>query len=138
MSATRFTSAVEKFISSAVRIEVTTFEPSSTMFLSLSSRWIKDYRNINHIGVNNMYEKQVEITAENGLHTRPAAQFVKEAKSFDADITVTSNGKSASAKSLFKLQTLGLVKGTVVSISAEGPQAQDAVDHLVALMDELH
>ena len=54
-----------------------------------------------------MYEKQVEITAENGLHTRPAAQFVKEAKGFDADITVTSNGKSASAKSLFKLQTLG-------------------------------
>ena len=63
-----------------------------------------------------MYEKQVEITAENGLHTRPAAQFVKEAKGFDADITVTSNGKSASAKSLFKLQTLGLVKGTQVTI----------------------
>lgn len=83
-----------------------------------------------------MYEKQVEITAENGLHTRPAAQFVKEAKAFDADITVTSNGKSA--KSLFKLQTLGLVKGTVVTISAEGPQAQQAVDHLVALMDQLH
>ncbi|MDC0611596.1 HPr family phosphocarrier protein [Vibrio sp.] len=84
-----------------------------------------------------MYEKQVEITAENGLHTRPAAQFVKEAKGFDAEITVTSNGKSASAKSLFKLQTLGLVKGTVVTISAEGAQAQQAVDHLVALMDHL-
>lgn len=84
-----------------------------------------------------MYEKQVEITAENGLHTRPAAQFVKEAKAFDADITVTSNGKSASAKSLFKLQTLGLVKGTVVTISAEGPQAKEAVEHLVALMDQL-
>jgi phosphocarrier protein HPr len=62
---------------------------------------------------------------------------VKEAKAFDADITVTSNGKSASAKSLFKLQTLGLVKGTVVTISAEGPQAQASVDHLVALMDKL-
>ncbi|HGS5721301.1 TPA: HPr family phosphocarrier protein [Vibrio cholerae] len=85
-----------------------------------------------------MYEKQVEITAENGLHTRPAAQFVKEAKAFDADITLTSNGKSASAKSLFKLQTLGLVKGTVVTISAEGPQAKEAVEHLVALMDQLH
>ena len=64
--------------------------------------------------------------------------FVKEAKAFDADITVTSNGKSASAKSLFKLQTLGLVKGTVVTISAEGPQAKEAVEHLVALMDQLH
>ncbi|ODP99156.1 MULTISPECIES: phosphocarrier protein Hpr [Salinivibrio] len=84
-----------------------------------------------------MYQKQVEITAENGLHTRPAAQFVKEAKSYDADITVESNGKSASAKSLFKLQTLGLTKGTMVTISAEGAQAQQAVDHLVKLMDEL-
>ncbi|MGF1763643.1 HPr family phosphocarrier protein [Aliivibrio kagoshimensis] len=85
-----------------------------------------------------MYSKQVEITAENGLHTRPAAQFVKEAKSFDADISVTSNGKTASAKSLFKLQTLGLVKGTVVTISAEGEQAEAAVDTLVALMADLH
>ncbi|OOF21491.1 HPr family phosphocarrier protein [Salinivibrio sp. IB574] len=71
-----------------------------------------------------MYKKQVEITAENGLHTRPAAQFVKDAKAYDADITVESNGKSASAKSLFKLQTLGLTKGTMVTISAEGAQAR--------------
>ncbi|WP_434356394.1 phosphocarrier protein Hpr [Parasalinivibrio latis] len=84
-----------------------------------------------------MFQKDVVITAENGLHTRPAAQFVKEAKGFDADITVTSNGKSASAKSLFKLQTLGLTKGTNVTISAEGAQAQAAVEHLVKLMDEL-
>ncbi|MGI3026602.1 HPr family phosphocarrier protein, partial [Vibrio cholerae] len=40
-----------------------------------------------------MYEKQVEITAENVLHTRPAAQFVTEAKAFDSDITVTSKRK---------------------------------------------
>ena len=50
-----------------------------------------------------MYSKDVEITAPNGLHTRPAAQFVKEAKAFASDITVSSAGKSASAKSLFKI-----------------------------------
>ncbi|RKF18067.1 phosphocarrier protein Hpr [Alginatibacterium sediminis] len=84
-----------------------------------------------------MFEKNVVITAENGLHTRPAAQFVKEAKAFPCTITVASNGKSASAKSLFKLQTLGLTKGTEVTISAEGEDEQKAVEHLVALMDEL-
>ena len=84
-----------------------------------------------------MFEKQVEITAENGLHTRPAAQFVKEAKNFDAKITLESNGKEASATSLFKLQTLGLTKGTVVTIKAEGPQEVEAVEFLVKLMDEL-
>lgn len=84
-----------------------------------------------------MYNKTVIITAANGLHTRPAAQFVKEAKAFSSDITVEVGGKSASAKSLFKLQTLGLTKGTSVVIKAEGADEQKAVDTLVALMAEL-
>lgn len=84
-----------------------------------------------------MYKQDVTITAPNGLHTRPAAQFVKEAKTFDSEITVTSNGKSASAKSLFKLQTLGLTQGTLITISAEGDDAQQAVEHLVKLIPEL-
>lgn len=67
-----------------------------------------------------MFQQEVTITAPNGLHTRPAAQFVKEAKAFSSDISLISGGKSASAKSLFKLQTLGLTQGTVVTISAEG------------------
>ena len=84
-----------------------------------------------------MFSKDVEITAPNGLHTRPAAQFVKEAKAFASDVTVTSGGKSASAKSLFKLQTLGLTQGTVITISAEGEDEQQAVEHLVALIPTL-
>lgn len=84
-----------------------------------------------------MFEKNVVITAENGLHTRPAALFVKEAKAFSSDITVTNGAKSANAKSLFKLQTLGLTKGTSVVIRAEGSDEQQAVAKLVALMDEL-
>ncbi len=84
-----------------------------------------------------MYSKTVTITAESGLHTRPAAQFVKDAKSFDAKITVTSNGKTASATSLFKLQTLGLTQGTEIVISAEGEQSQTAVDALAQFITEL-
>jgi len=84
-----------------------------------------------------MYQQDVTIIAPNGLHTRPAAQFVKEAKTFNSEITVTANGKSASAKSLFKLQTLGLVQGTVITISAEGDDEQQAVDSLVKLVPEL-
>ncbi|MDA3978633.1 MULTISPECIES: phosphocarrier protein Hpr [Gallibacterium] len=84
-----------------------------------------------------MYSQEITITAPNGLHTRPAAQFVKEAKGFSSDITVTSGGKSASAKSLFKLQTLGLTQGTTITISAEGEDEKAAVDHLVALIPTL-
>ena len=84
-----------------------------------------------------MFQQEVTITAPNGLHNRPAAQFVKEAKAFTSDITLSSGGKSASAKSLFKLQTLGLTQGTVVTISAEGEDEQQAVEFLVKLMGEL-
>lgn len=84
-----------------------------------------------------MYSQEITITAPNGLHTRPAAQFVKEAKGFSSDITVTSGGKSASAKSLFKLQTLGLTQGTTITISAEGEDEKAAVDYLVALIPTL-
>lgn len=45
-----------------------------------------------------MFQQEVTITAPNGLHTRPAAQFVKEAKAFTSDITLSSGGKSTSAK----------------------------------------
>ncbi|OAT35136.1 phosphocarrier protein Hpr [Proteus myxofaciens] len=84
-----------------------------------------------------MYQQEVTITAPNGLHTRPAAQLVKDAKTFSSDISLISGGKSASAKSLFKLQTLGLTQGTVVTISAEGEDEKEAVEHLVKLMAEL-
>ncbi|EFA28368.1 phosphocarrier protein HPr, partial [Haemophilus influenzae HK1212] len=84
-----------------------------------------------------MYSKDVEIIAPNGLHTRPAAQFVKKAKAFSSEITVTSGGKSASAKSLFKLQTLALTQGTTLTISADGEDEQQAVEHLVALIPTL-
>ncbi|WP_094752039.1 HPr family phosphocarrier protein [Psychromonas sp. CD1] len=84
-----------------------------------------------------MYQKTVTITAPNGLHTRPAAQFVKEAKTFASDITVELDSKSASAKSLFKLQTLGLTQGTTVNIKAEGVDEQKAVNALVELMATL-
>ncbi len=84
-----------------------------------------------------MFQKDVKITAEQGLHTRPASQFAKAAKGYDAEVMVSANGKSAKATSLLKLQTLGLTQGTMMTISAEGPQAQEAVEQLAALVAEL-
>ncbi|MDF2155297.1 HPr family phosphocarrier protein [Vibrio sp. CAU 1672] len=72
-----------------------------------------------------MFKKNAVITAENGLHTRPAAQFVKEAKKYSEEVELISNGKSATAKNLFKLQTLNLVKGTEVTVQSTNRQAVD-------------
>lgn len=84
-----------------------------------------------------MFKKEIIITALNGLHTRPATQFVKEAKNFNSEITISSNGKQASAKSLFKLQTLGLSKGSIMIISAHGPDEKQAVLHLIKFISDL-
>ncbi|GAL36236.1 phosphotransferase system phosphocarrier protein HPr [Vibrio maritimus] len=50
-----------------------------------------------------MYKKNAVITAESGLHTRPAAQFVKQAKQYAEDVEIVSKGKTATAKNLFKI-----------------------------------
>lgn len=84
-----------------------------------------------------MYHKNITITASHGLHTRPATQFVKEAKIFTSDITIISNGQKASAKSLFKLQTLGLSKGSIITISADGKDEKQAVQHLIKFITTL-
>ncbi|MGK2897019.1 MAG: HPr family phosphocarrier protein [Candidatus Makana argininalis] len=78
-----------------------------------------------------MYQKKIKIDAKNGIHTRPAVMLVTEAKKFISDITIHSKGKSANAKSLFKLQSLDLSKNTIIEIVAEGEDEYKAINHLV-------
>lgn len=84
-----------------------------------------------------MFQKEIMITAINGLHTRPATQFVKKAKNFNSEIIIKSNGKQANAKSLFKLQALGLSQGSTIIISANGTDEEQAVCHLIQFITEL-
>ena len=84
-----------------------------------------------------MFQQEVTITAPNGLHTRPAAQFVKSPKGFTSRDYCDFQRKAPARKSLFKLQTLGLTQGTVVTISQKAEDEQKAVEHLVKLMAEL-
>ena len=84
-----------------------------------------------------MFAKEVEVTCKNGLHTRPAARFVKRAKEFESNIIVFAGGEQASAKSLFKFQTLTLENGKMIKIQAEGPDEQQAVEALAAMIPEL-
>jgi len=72
----------------------------------------------------------VTVVNEEGLHARPAAEFVKLASTYDARVTV--NG--VDGKSLLRIMTLALNRGSDATISATGPQARDAVDGLVALI----
>ena len=60
------------------------------------------------------------ITDPVGIHARPAGLLVKEAKQYDSTITITKDGKSADAKKLMALMSLGVKQGDTVEISVEG------------------
>ena len=81
-----------------------------------------------------MVEKEAVVVPEAGLHARPAALFVKEAKGYGSDIVVIKDGREANAKSSLKLMTLGARHGDTLLIRAEGEDEEEAVDALVAIL----
>ncbi len=78
--------------------------------------------------------RNVDICNERGLHARASAKFVKLAAGFDAEVTVTKDGTRVDARSIMGLMMLAAGPGCVVEISAEGPQAAEAVEALAALV----
>ena len=81
-----------------------------------------------------MVERETTVGPAEGLHARPAAQFVKAAKQFSSDIVVAKGDREANAKSSLKIMTLGAKKGDSIVIRAEGDDAQEAVDALTELI----
>jgi phosphotransferase system HPr (HPr) family protein len=81
-----------------------------------------------------MVESQATVGPQEGLHARPAAQFVKTAKRFSSEILVLKGERQANAKSSLKIMTLGARKGDTLTIRAEGDDAQEAVDALAKLI----
>jgi phosphotransferase system HPr (HPr) family protein len=81
-------------------------------------------------------EEEVTIVPEEGLHARPAAEFVKAAKEYDSQIKVVKGEKEANAKSSLNLMSLGATKGDKLVIRAEGEDEEAAVERLAALITE--
>lgn len=77
------------------------------------------------------YEREVLVRNPEGLHARPAAEFVKLANTFPVKVTV--NGKDA--KSLLGIMSLGLTAGSTARISTDDPDGRTAVDALADLVD---
>jgi phosphocarrier protein len=69
-----------------------------------------------------------------GLHARASAKFVKLASSFEAEIQVTRDGVTVDARSIMGLLMLGAGNGCSIEITAEGSDAQDAIDALGELV----
>jgi len=81
-----------------------------------------------------MFEKEVLVSCESGLHNRQATYFVQKANEFECSIWIESGNRKMNAKSLLGIMSLGIVTGTTVTLSATGADAEAAVAALEALL----
>jgi len=82
------------------------------------------------------YEIEVEIKNSDGLHMRPAMQFVDVAGRFDCDIQVSNGDTSVDAKSIMQMTMLAATCGTKLKIKAHGVDAEQAINDLRKLVEQ--
>lgn len=86
-------------------------------------------------------ERQVTIQNVNGLHARPAMQFVDCATGYESDITVArpadhpEGPAEVDAKSVMQMLTLFATQGTTLTLRADGPDADAALEALVRMVE---
>lgn len=80
-------------------------------------------------------DRTVTIRNRLGLHARPAGEFVKTASKFESKITVTKGDLGVNGKSIMGVMTLAAECGSKVTVSAEGDDAEAAVEALATVLD---
>ncbi|WP_445478350.1 HPr family phosphocarrier protein [Lysinibacillus irui] len=83
-----------------------------------------------------MIERRVQVKLKLGLQARQAALFVQEANRFSADIFLEKDEKKVNAKSIMGVMSLAIAKGTEVTLSSEGNDAEQAVTALATLIEK--
>ncbi len=79
--------------------------------------------------------RQVTVTNSHGLHARTAAILVKTANRFACEIQLDKEGARVNAKSIMGVLMLAAAQGTVLTVTAEGPDAPQAMAALVTLFE---
>jgi phosphocarrier protein HPr len=83
-----------------------------------------------------MNERQVRIGSKVGLHARPASLFAKAVAKAGVPVQISKNGQPpVNARSLLNLLTLGAAHGDLVTLRADGENADDALDELAAMLE---
>lgn len=81
-----------------------------------------------------MVKLVLTIIDETGIHARPATLLVNKAGSFQSDITVDFDGKSANLKSIMGVMSLGIPVNAKITIKAEGSDEQEAIDTIYEVL----
>jgi phosphocarrier protein len=80
--------------------------------------------------------REVAITNKRGLHARASAKFVALASELDSEIEVEKDGNSVCGTSIMGLMMLGAAMGDSIIIHCSGPHAEQALEKLVALVED--
>ena len=75
-----------------------------------------------------MVKKEVIVTNNIGLHARPATFFIQKANTYKSSVWVEKDERKVNAKSLLGVLSLGIAKGMVVTVIADGADENEAVD----------
>jgi phosphocarrier protein len=80
---------------------------------------------------------ETEITLKNkyGLHARPATMLAEAANHYEAEVVIEKGDQVSNGKSIFELMMLAAEMGSQLKIRASGPDAEEAVKALLALVD---
>ena len=84
--------------------------------------------------VSGLLHRDLTIVNKRGLHARAAAKFVQTAERYEAEITVTKDVTTVGGTSIMGLMMLAASPGSVIRVTAEGPDAEPALDALDALV----
>ena len=84
-----------------------------------------------------MQEISIKITNATGLHARPAATVVSEAKKFQSSITAKKGEKEVNLKSLISLLSLGICHNEEVLIKANGIDEKEAIKQIASIINNL-
>lgn len=82
-----------------------------------------------------MFVKEVTVENQVGLHARPATFFIQKANEFKSSIWVEKEERRVNAKSLLGVLSLGIVKGTTITLIADGSDEKEAVEALAELIN---
>ena len=81
--------------------------------------------------------RKIFISNESGLHARPVSDLVRCAMRFKSEITIVANGKRCSAVSIMDIMTADIRKGAEISVTAEGVDADKALDAIEKCLSQL-
>ena len=80
-------------------------------------------------------KKDVLVQNQVGLHASPATFFIQKANEFKSSIWIEKDERRVNAKSLLGVLSLGIVKGSTITLVADGADEQEAIDTLTALIN---